>query len=149
MHSPPRSKYLKQPVRRTRSSSSGIHQCERNEQRYENIFFKNSPSAPKRSYKATLRMLTVDESGFRSQCHLCSAFWIFFQFLRSSTDPRSSRKMTTSFRATVIPPPVNGCRIFHESPMRIAPCFDLPVPWSTGGKNELGIRLRRSFSRAV
>lgn len=31
---------------------------------------------------------------------------------------------TTSLNATVIPPPVNGCLIFHESPINITPSFD-------------------------
>lgn len=29
--------------------------------------------------------------------------------------------MTTSDKATVIPPPVKGCRILNESPSKIAP----------------------------
>lgn len=129
-HSPPRSKYLKQPVRRTASSSS---------------------SAPKRSYNATLKMLTVDATGFRCQCHLRKAVRTALQSSSFLTCVNKSRRITTSLNATVIPPPVKGWRMFHASPTRNAPSFaaGIELPCMTEGRKELGIRRRRSFLSAT
>jgi len=46
--------------------------------------------------------------------------------------------------ATVIPPPVSGCRIFIASPRRIIP----GVLFVVAGRKELGIEGRRSASIA-
>ena len=107
----------------------------------------NAPSAPNKSYSATLRMFTVDASGLRAQNHRFRTGATCSQSARSLTSSSRSRRITTSLNAHVIPPPVSGCRIFHESPRRNAPsrvCF----PCCAGGMKVLGIRRRRSASRA-
>lgn len=51
---------------------------------------------------------------------------------------------TTSLNATVIPPPVKGCRIFIASPSRIIP----GVLFVVAGKKEFGMLGKRSASSA-
>ena len=51
---------------------------------------------------------------------------------------------TTSLNATVIPPPVNGCRIFSASPRIINP----GVLFGAAGRKELGMDRREPRSRA-
>jgi hypothetical protein len=51
---------------------------------------------------------------------------------------------TASLNATVMPPPVSGCRIFSASPRRIIP----GVLFVDAGKSELGIDLKPPFSIA-
>jgi hypothetical protein len=155
IHSPPSSKYLKHPVRRTSNSSpANVYISTVSPNKLE----KNLPSAPNRSYNAILKILIVDAKGFLLQCHFPRTSLTFSQSPNppSSGNPSSRvRSITTSFNATVIPAPVRGCRIFHASPMRNTPAFD-PVgemedegPWETAGRKELGILLRRSLERAI
>jgi hypothetical protein len=85
--------------------------------------------------------------------------------VKSPQDKSKRDKKTTSFRATVIPPrvtfvsclstwhkgdgpPVNGWRIFHESPNNMTPSLQCCLPWSIAGRKVFGIFLSRSVSRA-
>lgn len=149
MHSPPSSKYLKQPVRSTDRYSSEQQSADQQPKARVGPQERDAPSAPNRSYNATLRMLTVDESGLRAQCHLCSARETTSQSARSGMSRSRRYSSTTSLNATVIPPPVSGCRMFHESPRRIAPSFVRRPPCSAEGRKEFGMRRSRSVSSAV
>lgn len=58
----------------------------------------------------------------------------------------SSRNNTTSLKATVMPPPVSGCRMFMASPSMHSP----GVMFVFGGKKEFGmLRILPSSSAAA
>lgn len=90
--------------------------------------------------------MTVDER-LRIQWNLESCF------KTSSVSPklgthsglRSSRMKHTSLSATVIPPPVNGCRIFSASPKIIKP----GVLFDEAGRKEFGIDRNWPLSNAA
>ena len=124
--------------------------CERtvNHQYFSQVILDYELSALQRSYKATLRILIAEARDFLRQCQLFSNLRIFDQSLQSSTCSSKEHSKTTSFKATVIPPPVRGCRIFHASPMRMTPALDTEEPCKTGGRKEHGMRRMRSLSNA-
>src|SRR6266567_3999169 len=90
----------------------------------------------------------VDDRGFRPQCQSLRAYRISSQSSRCSIELKMFLRYTTSLNATVIPPPVSGWRMFHESPRRITPFLDNALPCWTDGKNEFGIRRIRSLEKA-
>ena len=109
--------------------------------------WSSEPLAANKEYKACARILMTLVKFFLRQ-------WNFRICLFTRTvSPNSgtfsglsrSRSMTTSLNATVMPPPVNGCRMFIASPRSIMPgtCCVL------GGSQEFGILRTFPSSRAL
>lgn len=97
-----------------------------------------APSAPNKSYSAILSTLTTPARCFLSQCHVLSRPATSSQSSRLRTPscphPRCLVRSTASCSATVIPPPVSGCRMFQLSPTMITPSRAPRRPCILGGR---------------
>lgn len=107
----------------------------------------DAPFAANREYSACARMLMTEADFFRSQWKAASCFMTRFVSPRLGTFSglRSSRSVTTSLKATVIPPPVSGCRMLRASPRITRP----GVLGAAAGRKEFGMERSWPCSKAA
>ena len=147
MDSPPRSKYRKHPSRKTSIPATPISPIRH---RYDNV----RASLPKISYSAILNTFTTPVNPFLRQNHsrkLCAMTSQSSSPARPagsfSLGRRYSVNMTASEKATDMPPPVRGWRMFQASPTMMTPDSELARPCIEGGRKEFGMVRRRWDSR--